>query len=158
MAPRKYGLTSLIAAAALAMPLAVGASSASASTTSNGCTVTPLKPEFHNQWTTSGEKRIQYKVKVSCNANLLVTITQERYEADTTSADDHYGTTTLTNSFDSAGSVTRTVTATLPDGDPWGDDNEEMYQRVQFKVTGLLDGVTSPTTAWESSPTATFHL
>ncbi len=146
----------LIALAAAAMPLAV-MSPAGATVTSSGCTVTPLAPEFHNQWTTGGDKRIQYKVNVTCSAGRTISITQERWEADTTSADDFIGSSTLTNNFTAAGgTVTRTVTATLPDADPWGDDNEEMYQRVRFTVSS--NGVTSPVTVWDYSATRTFHL
>ncbi len=152
----KKALRVLVAAGVAAVPLALMAP-ADATVTSSGCTVTPLAPEFHNQWTTGGDKRIQYKVVVTCSTGRSITVTQERWEADTTSADDLIGSSTLTNDFTSAGgTVTRTVTATLPDSDPWGDDNEEMYQRVHFKVTS--NGVTSRVTAWDYSPTRTFHL
>lgn len=151
----KNGLKALLAVAALAVPLGLVAP-AQATVYSSGCTVTPLPPEFHNEWTAGGDKRIQYKVDVACNAGLSITVTQERYDADTTSADDFYGSSVLTNTFTTAGSVTRTVTATLPDADAWGDDNEEMYQRVHFTVTSGL--VTSPVTVWDDSAIRTFHL
>jgi hypothetical protein len=151
----KNGLKALVAVAALAVPLGIMAP-AHATVSSSGCTVNPLAPEFHNQWTTGGDKRIQYKVDVTCTAGLSITITQERWEADTTSADDFIGSSVLTNTFTTAGSLTRTVTATLPDADPWGDDNEEMYQRVHYTVTN--GPVTSPVTIWDYTPTVTFHL
>lgn len=156
MSRRKHALAILAALASFALPLGI-AGPAHATTTTSGCTVTPRTPEFHNDWTASGEKRIQYKVDVTCTAGRSITITQERWEEDWTSADDFIGSTTLTNDFTAAGgTVTRTVTATLPDADGWGDDNEEMYQRVQFTVSS--NGVTSPVTSWDYSPTQTFHL
>ncbi len=153
---KALAVTAMVAAG---LPLAM-AVPANATVTSSGCTVTPLAPEFHNQWTSAGDKRIQYKVQVTCSAGRSVSVTQERWEADTTSADDYIGTSTLTNDFTSAGgTVTRTVTATLPDADPWGDDNEEMYQRVRFTVTSVGNPpVVSAVTSWDYSPTRTFHL
>ena len=44
----------------------------------------------------------------------------------------------------------------LPDSDAWGDDNEEMYHSVRFRVTS--NGVTSPWTPWEDSTVVSFHL
>jgi hypothetical protein len=154
----KTALNALLVTAAIAAPLGLAAP-ADATYSRGGCTVTPLAPEFHNQWTTGGDKRIQYKVNITCNAGLSIRVTQERYDADTTSADDLIGSTVLTNDFTSASgvtTVTRTVTATLPDADAWGDDNEEMYQRVHFTVTSST--VTSAVTPWDYSSTRSFHL
>ena len=152
----RHALKALVALSAVAIPLGI-AGPAHATVTSSGCTVTPLAPVFKNQWTSTGDKRIQYPVEVSCSAGRSITITDERWEADTTSADDFIGSSTLVNSFGSTGgTLTRTITATLPDSDPWGDDNEEMYHRVRFTVSS--NGVTSPVTVWDMSPTRTFHL
>lgn len=152
----KHALKALMALSAIAIPLGIGAP-AHATVTSSGCTVTPLAPVFKNQWTATGDKRIQYPIAVTCSAGRTITITDERGEADTTSADDLIGSSTLINSFVAAGgTVTRNITATLTDSDPWGDDNEEMYHRVRFTVSS--NGVTSPVTTWDASPTRTFHL
>jgi hypothetical protein len=52
--------------------------------------------------------------------------------------------------------VDKSVTKALPDADAWGDDNEEMYHSVRFRVTS--NGVTSPWTKWEDSTVVSFHL
>ena len=151
---RKAVLT-LTGIAALAMPLAV-AGSASASTTSTGCTVTPLKPVFDHT-NSSGNKVIKYETKVYCDAGRSIEIQDERLDQDWTSADDYYGTTIYNISFDNAATVYKSVLKVLPDADAWGDDNEEMYHAVGFQVTED-NGYVAPWTSWENSPMVTFHL
>ena len=152
----RKGLMGLAALATIAVPLAITAP-AEATRTTSGCTVTPLAPEFHNEWTSGGDKRIQYKLEVDCTAGRTIRMEMERWEADWTSADDFIGSTVLFNDFTGGGgTVTRTVTATLPDADPGGDHEEEMFHAVSFTVSS--GGVTSPATWWDYSPTRTFHL
>ena len=143
--------------AALAMPLAV-AGSASASTTSTGCTVTPLKPVFDHT-DSSGDKVIKYETKVYCDAGRSIEIQDERLEQDWTSPDDYYGTTIYNISFDSAATVYKSVLKVLPDADSLaeGEDSEEMYHAVGFQVTSD-NGVVSAWTSWENSPVVSFHL
>ena len=141
--------------AALAMPLAV-AGSASASTTSAGCTVTPLKPVFDHT-DSSGDKVIKYETKVYCDAGRSIEIQDERRDQDYWSADDYYGTTIYNIRFDNAATVYKSVLKVLPDADAWGDDNEEMYHAVGFQVTSD-NGVVSAWTSWENSPVVSFHL
>jgi hypothetical protein len=148
-------LLALTGIAALAMPLAV-AGSASASTTSTGCTVTPLKPVFDHT-NSSGNKVIKYETKVYCDAGRSIEIQDERLDQDWTSADDYYGTTIYNISFDNAATVYKSVLKVLPDADAWGDDNEEMYHAVGFQVTED-NGYVAPWTSWENSPMVTFHL
>jgi hypothetical protein len=137
------------------MPLAV-AGSASAATTSTGCTVTPLKPVFDHT-NSSGNKVIKYETKVYCDAGRSIEIQDERLDQDWTSADDYYGTTIYNISFDNAATVYKSVLKVLPDADAWGDDNEEMYHAVGFQVTED-NGYVAPWTSWENSPMVTFHL
>ena len=153
---RKAALA-LTGLAALAMPLAV-AGAASASTTSAGCTVTPLKPVFDHT-NSSGDKVIKYETKVYCDAGRSIEIQDERLEQDNWSADDYYGTTIYNISFDSADTVTKSVLKVLPDADSWaeGEDYEEMYHAVGFQVTED-NGYVAPWTNWEDSPVVTFHL
>jgi hypothetical protein len=151
----RKALLALTGIAALAMPLAV-AGAASASTTSAGCTVTPLKPVFDHT-NSSGDKVIKYETKVYCDAGRSIQIQDERLEQDWTSADDYYGTTIYNISFDSAATVYKSVLKILPDADVWGDDNEEMYHAVGFQVTED-NGYVAPWTDWENSPMVTFHL
>ena len=151
----RKALLALTGIAALAMPLAV-AGSASASTTSSGCTVTPLKPVFDHT-NSSGDKVIKYETKVYCDAGRSIEIQDERLDQDWTSADDYYGTTIYNISFDNAATVYKSVLKVLPDADAWGDDNEEMYHAVGFQVTED-NGYVAPWTSWENSPMVTFHL
>ena len=152
---RKAALA-LTGLAALAMPLAVaGAASAS---TSAGCTVTPLKPVF-DHLNSSGNKVIRYDTKVSCDAGRSIEILDERRDQDNFSADDFEGSKVYNLRFDSAGTVTESVQAVLPDADDFaeGADSEEMYHSVGFQVTED-NGYVSPWTNWDDSPMVQFHL
>ena len=153
---RKAALA-LTGLAALAMPLVV-AGAASASTTSTGCTVTPLKPVYDHT-NSGGNKVIRYDTKVYCDAGRSIEIQDERLEQDNLSADDYYGTTIYNISFDSADTVTKSVLKVLPDADSWaeGEDYEEMYHAVGFQVTED-NGYVAPWTNWENSPMVQFRL
>jgi hypothetical protein len=152
---RKVALA-LTGVAALAMPLAV-AGSASAST-SGGCTVTPLKPVWDHT-NSSGDKVIRYDTKVSCGAGRSIEILDERRDQDNFSLDDFEGSKIYDIPFDSAGTVTESVTAVLPDADDWteGPNTEEMYHAVGFQVTED-NGYVWPWTDWDDSPVVQFHL
>jgi hypothetical protein len=152
----RKALLALTGIAALAMPLAV-AGAASASTTSSGCTVTPLKPVYDHM--DSGQKMIKYETKVYCDAGRSIEIQDERLEQDWASADDYYGTTIYNINFDSAATVYKSVVKVLPDADSWaeGEDYEEMYHAVGFQVTED-NGYVAPWTNWENSPVVQFRL
>jgi hypothetical protein len=152
---RKVALA-LTGVAALAMPLAV-AGSASAST-SGGCTVTPLKPVF-DHLNSGGNKVIRYDTKVSCDAGRSIEILDERRDQDTFSLDDFEGSKIYDIPFDSAGTVTESVLAVLPDADDWteGANTEEMYHAVGFQVTED-NGYVWPWTDWDDSTVVQFHL
>ena len=151
---RKAALA-LTGLAALAMPLAV-AGAASASTTSTGCTVTPLKPVLDHT-NSSGDKVIKYETKVYCDAGRSIEIQDMRLDQDWTSADDYYGTTIYNIRFDTAATVYKSVLKVLPDADVLGDHNEEMYHAVGFQVTED-NGYVAPWTDWEDSAVVQFHL
>ena len=153
----RKAVLALTGLAALAMPLAV-AGSASASTTSAGCTVTPLKPVFDHT-NSSGNKVIKYETKVYCDAGRSIEILDERRVQDNFSLDDFEGSIIYNLRFDSAATVTKSVLAVLPDADSWaeGEDKEEMYHAVGFQVTED-NGYVAPWTSWEDSPVVTFHL
>jgi hypothetical protein len=151
----RLALKAAVAAAALAVP--IGLAMPASATTSNGCTVEPRTPEFSGHFTSSGIKKVYYKVDVTCAAGVFVTIQEERWEDDPVGGDDFIGSSTLTNDFSAgAGTVTRTIEATLPDTDDFGDMYEEMYQRIKFKVTS--GPVTSSYTAWDYSGTRAIHV
>lgn len=139
-----------VALAAAALPLA-GISSAQASTSSSGCTVSPLRPYYvyHNA---AGVKVIRYDVTVSCDADRTIELERHVHEQDGgLNNDDHIATSNHDRYFPSTSSVTMWAEVSLPDTE-LGD--EEMYQQVKFRVTS--NGVTSPWTAWELSPTQQF--
>lgn len=145
-----------IGAALVALPLGL-ATPAQASTTSNGCTVDPVLPYHNGNFTAGGDKWINYEVDVTCVGGVEIEIQMQRWESDAgPSADDLIGTSTLTNTFTGAGSLTRTVTGVLPDTDDGFDLYEEMYHLVRFRVTN--DPVTSAWTAWESSGIRSIHV
>lgn len=136
------GLAVAAAAAAAALSVAV-ASPASAATTSNGCTVAPLKPVFAG-FNSSGVKLVNYRISVNCLPGRTALIEQERYEQDPfPNPDDPTGN----NRFSASNVVTIPVIRPLPDTEIGA---EEIYHQVRFRVTS--NGVTSPPTAFESSP------
>jgi len=151
----RKAVLALTGVAALAMPLAV-AGAASASTTSAGCTVTPLKPVYDHT-NSSGNKVIKYETKVYCDAGRSIEILDERRDHDNLSLDDFEGSIIYNLRFDSAATVYKSVLAVLPDADGWGDNNEEMYHSVGFQVTED-NGYVAPWTNWEDSAIVTFHL
>jgi hypothetical protein len=150
----QLALTAVAAAAPLALALP-----AQASTTSSLCTVTPWAPSF-DHIDSSGQKVINYGTTVYCQSGRSIEIQDQRWDDDTydliPSADDPHGITTYTITFTSTSTVYESAAKALPDSDAWGDDNEEMYHSVRFRVTS--NGVTSPWTAWEDSTVVSFHL
>jgi len=150
----QLALTAIAAAAPLALALP-----AQASTTSSLCTVTPKAPVF-DHLDSSGQKVIKYPTTVYCQSGRSIEIQDQRWDDDTydlvPSADDPHGITTYTITFNSTSTVYESAAKALPDSDAWGDDNEEMYHSVRFRVTS--NGVTSPWTAWEFSTVVSFHL
>ena len=150
----QLALTAIAAAAPLALALP-----AQASSTTGLCTVTPQAPVF-DHFNSSGEKVIKYPTTVYCQSGRSIEIQDQRWDDDTwdlvPSADDPYGTTTYNITFTSTSTEYKSAAKTLPDSDAWGDDNEEMYHSVRFRVTS--NGVTSPWTAWEDSTVVSFHL
>jgi len=134
---------------ATALPL-VAVGTAQASTTSSGCTVSPLRPVF-DHFNAAGVKVIRYNMTVSCDAGRTVEIEQHVHEADSVNADHHITTSNRSRYFATTDSVTMWLENSLPDTEI-GD--EEMYQHVSFRVTS--NGVTSPWTGWEDSPEQQF--
>src|SRR6266496_1168762 len=76
----------------------------SASTTSAGCTVTPLKPVYDHT-NSSGNKVIKYETKVYCDAGRSIEILDERRDHDNLSLDDFEGSIIYNLRFDSAATV-----------------------------------------------------
>lgn len=140
----------LAVAAAGLIPLAL-APAAQASTTTGGCTLTPLRPVYdhHNS---AGNKVIRYDMTVTCSSGREIEIEQHVHEEDAwPNADDHITTSNRTRNFSSTDTVTMWLESTLPNTEI---DREEMFQHVRFRVTS--NGVTSAWTAFEDSPVQQF--
>ena len=136
------------AAAAVVLPLTLVTAPAHASTTRNGCTVTPLRPGSFQ--IVGGQVVSEYRTRVTCVANRIVQVVDQRYEADGPAGiggDDSYGSRTYLHTFASAGTVILSTTDTV--GNTEGG-NEETYHRTSFKVASIA-GVAGPT-AFENSP------
>jgi hypothetical protein len=155
---------SLALVAATALPLGVAAP-AHASTTKDGCTVTPLAPEFRGTFNAANVPYVYYPVEVSCVASasgLSVEVTMETWEQDIANRagdvdanginnadEDRIGSANFTRNFGAGGgSTTVDVRGLLPHTDT--DFNEEVYDKVKFRVTS--GPVTGTWTAFEFSP------
>lgn len=149
ISPRRSRRAFAATLVAMVLPL-VAVGTAQASTTSSGCTVSPLRPVF-DHFNSAGVKVIRYNMTVTCDAGRTIEIEQHVHEADTINADDHITTSNRSRYFATADSVTMWLENSLPDTEI-GD--EEMYQHVSFRVSS--NGVTSPWTAWEDSPEQQF--
>ncbi|HEY7008660.1 MAG TPA: hypothetical protein VH395_06965 [Jatrophihabitantaceae bacterium] len=158
MSRTRGGLAALLTAAALIAPAALAAP-AHASTTESGCTVTPHKPTATGDLASNGQKEISYKLDISCSAGRSVYVTEERWENDNFSSDDFLGSTPYNIHFNGTTTVTKNWVQALPtDGVGEGSDYAEVYESVSFYV--VSDGnppVTSPSTWWEFSPTASIR-
>ena len=136
------------AAAAVVVPLTLVTAPAHASTTLNGCTVTPLRPGPAQ--ISAGVVRTEHRTQVTCVADRIVQIVDERREADAPAGiagDDFYGSRVYLHTFAQAGTVTLSTTDTV---DNTEGGNEEVYHRTSFRVASIT-GVVGPT-AFENSP------
>jgi hypothetical protein len=153
----KTALKALVAAAALAVP--VGLSMPAHATTSQGCTVTPVKPYANGDINANGIKLVDYDVNVSCGSSALsktVYVTMQRIEQDTPGDDDTYGTSTWSHTFPAAGGSTQwKVTGTLPSLDGGLDNYAEVYQGTHFAVSS--NGVLSAYTAYQYTGARSIH-
>jgi hypothetical protein len=155
---------SLALVAAAALPLGVAAP-AQASTTKDGCTVTPLAPEFRGTYTSGNVPYVFYPVEVSCGASssgLSVELDLQTWEQDRAGQagdvdadgidnadEDRIGSGSASRNFGAAGgSTTVDFRGVLPHTDT--DFNEEPYGKVRFRVTSAP--VTGKWTAYEFSP------
>lgn len=166
--------TSMKAAAVAVLATALiplGSSSpAQASTTKDGCTVTPLAPYFAGTYTAGNVPEVIYPYELTCapsSAAMSVQVKSQTWEADLAgragdvdadgvdNADEDYiGQVTTTKSFTKAGGTRRVnVKGVLPHTDT--DANEEVYHKVKFRVTsGAVVGgwtnfeLTSATRIW----------
>ena len=118
---------------------------AQAATTFEDCTVSPTVPTASDDVGPNGETMVDYRGGVYCAAGLTAEVEREQWEQDLGAPDQKIRYTK---------SVVRAPLwwedDALPDTDGPADDDEEVYQRVRFRViSGGLHPVTSPWTAWE---------
>lgn len=143
-------LTALVGPVVLATP-------AHASTTHDGCTVTPGVPYFSGTFDASGTKRVDRLVMVTCDAGRSVKTDSEFWEQDTiaeegTAPDSKIGELTSTFTFASGiGRTTKSVVLrrTLPQPPLDADNSAEVYHSLRFQVT--TNGVRGSWTAPELS-------
>lgn len=165
----KLAKPSLAAVALAAVSVGV-AVPAHASTTKDGCTVSPIAAEFRGTYDPSNTPYVYYSYDVTCGASasgLSVEVSTTTYDQDlagragdvdwngvNNADEDLVGTATTTRSFGTAGGTKHVdVRGTLPRTDT--DFNEEMYQALKFRVTsGPVTGgwskleLTTPTQIW----------
>jgi len=129
-------------------PITLTAQPAAAGTTLSGCLITPLKPYFDGI-NTSGVKLVRYKVEVICQGQRTAEIQQQRLESDPSpDADDFLGSSPISVAFPYAAIEKPSRVQALANTEA---GYEEVYQRIRFRVHSF-NNVTSPWTAWESSP------
>lgn len=163
---RKAWLSALAVAGAAALALPLGlAAPADAATTKDGCTVTPLEPEFRGTFTAGNRPEVFYPVEVSCVASatgLEVELDLQTWEQDilgragdvdangvVNEDEDRIGSGSASRVFGTGGgSTTVDFQGRLPHTDT--DFDEEVYSKVRFRVTS--GPVTGRWTAFEFSP------
>lgn len=148
---RKTIAMSAAAMALAAVPVAV-ASPAQASTTKDGCTVSPSVPIYAGYDNASNVPMVDYTITVTCDPSpggVTVKTQQNRMESDRANTvgdpdtDDETINPQLKSEFvftPAGGTQSVTYTRTLPRTDDT-DGNSEMYQKVRFKVVaGAVNG------------------
>lgn len=140
-----FAAGTMIAAASIGLV----AAPAQADTRSSGCTVVkPEGPRFDG-YDSSNRPMVKYVVDVWCSKGRTIQIHQQAWEEDGPNGlgDDYLGSHYWTRSFQTqSGSVRITYRTLVPqtwDAGGGKEGNEELYQKVQFRVT---EGLT--TSAW----------
>jgi hypothetical protein len=142
------------------LPL-VAALPAHATTTSNGCTVTPERPIYSGVNNGSNIPLVDYKITAHCEAGLTLHLSQVRMEQDTLAregdpVDDQTGTFSHDFTFPNGGTKHIKVRVALVRTGPANEGPvEEDYQKVSFSVTN--GAVTSAPTPWELTSTRSIH-
>lgn len=150
---RKLALTSVILSLT-SLPILVSAP-AEASTTANGCTVTPYKAAVTGLDQT-GHKIVDYKVTATCVKGVSLTVEQEAWEFDGgtiyagLNLDQYQLFISQTRNFSAAGTIELHVSRSLNKTD--SDPNEEPYQKVRFRVVSMDTAVTSSWSKLEAVP------
>lgn len=144
------------------LPL-VAALPAHATTTSNGCTVTPQRPVYSGKNTAGNRPLVDYKITAQCNAGLTLHLSQIRMEQDLLSregdpVDDQTGTFDKDFTFPNGGTKHITVRVVLPNTGPASEGpTEEVYQEVSFSTTDATGTVTSAPTPYELTQVRSIH-
>jgi hypothetical protein len=155
-ATRKLALTSAVLALT-SLPVLVGAP-AQASTTANGCTVTPRTATVTGLDQT-GHKIVDYRVTATCVKGVSLTVEQQAWEYDGGTVPAAYGGNldqyqlfiSQTRNFSTyGGTIELHVTRTLDKTD--SDPNEEPYQKVRFRVVSIDTLVISAWSKLEAVP------
>jgi hypothetical protein len=149
-----------MAAGVLMLPLAA-AVPAHATTTSDGCTVSPERPVYSGKNNGSNIPLIDYKVTATCDLGVTLHLSQVRMEQDTLARegdakDDQTGTFNHDFTFPNGGTKHITVRVPLPNTGPASEGpTEEVYQKVSFSVTN--GNTNSAPTPFELTQTRSIH-
>jgi hypothetical protein len=144
----------VVAAAAL-----VGAAPAHAAS-SNGCTVTPLKPTISPFLNASGQKVAVYSLKIACASPRRIEVTnQNAYEQDNGKVGDAGGDDAL-GAWHwvwvwNADNWTKTFSPTLPVRDWDTDATVELFHNARFRVCTTDAGICGPWVQTGNSPVLT---
>jgi len=127
-----------VAAVSTLLPLGI-TGTAHASTTADGCTVSPYVPTAGPLNGPHGRPMVRYKVDVTCVAGVDIHIDQDFWESDRVeiegNADDEFiGTAYTVLSFPTAGTKTFTTKVELPFTGVVEGGIEEPFQGVIFEV------------------------
>lgn len=132
---------------------------AGAATTLQGCTVNPLAPVYAGR-NAALIKQVRHNVVIACSPGRAIEVQQTVMEDDAIPDPDDFVVTAV-RSFTSPSASpgnpgglagTRGITEVLPNTEA---GQEEIYQKVRFRVTPNSSGVQGPWTTWELSPTLT---
>jgi len=131
-----------LTAAAVALASLGLASPAQATTTANGCTMTPSRPVFAGTFTPGGVKNVNYVITINCDLGLTVEVESDLWEQDLVARegdpnDDFLATVTRNRDFTlSAAAQVITITRAIPTTGPANEGtDEELYQSVRFRST-----------------------
>ncbi|HEY7042309.1 MAG TPA: hypothetical protein VH419_01435 [Nocardioidaceae bacterium] len=154
----------------ISRPIAIGAALVApmlatvpshASTSFQGCTLTPERPAYAGFNNASNIPVINYKFTIDCDQGLSAEVKQVRMEQDLVSRegdapDDQTGTFSKVYDFPNGGVHHVTVQAPLPNTGPSNEGaTEEVYQKVKMRVTSTT--VTGPWTPFELTDVRSIH-
>jgi hypothetical protein len=148
-----FGIAAVAAAA-------VATASPAHAASSNGCTISPLKPTISPFLNSSGQKVAIYSLKISCASPRRIEVTnQNAYEQDNgkvgdAGGDDFLGAWHWVWVWN-ANNWTKTFSPTLAVGNHDTDATVELFHNARFRVCTTDAGICGPWVQSENSPVLT---